>query len=143
MNKFKERVKISFINDNYNEMDGKEIEIAGWVRNLRNSKKIAFIELNDGSYFKPVQVVLEDSLDNYNDIVNLNIGSSIIVYGKLKVTQGAKQPYEITANKIEISGKSSPDYPLQNKRHSMEFLRDVAHLRPRTNTFLAVFKYMQ
>ena len=140
MNKFKERVKISFINDNYNEMDGKEIEIAGWVRNLRNSKKIAFIELNDGSYFKPVQVVLEDSLDNYNDIVNLNIGSSIIVYGKLKVTQGAKQPYEITANKIEISGKSSPDYPLQNKRHSMEFLRDVAHLRPRTNTFLAVFK---
>ncbi len=140
MNKFKERVKISFIHDNYNEMDGKEIEIAGWVRNLRNSKKIAFIELNDGSYFKPVQVVLEDSLDNYNDIVNLNIGSSIIVYGKLKVTQGAKQPYEITANKIEISGKSSPDYPLQNKRHSMEFLRDVAHLRPRTNTFLAVFK---
>ena len=139
-NNFNDRVKLSNINNNFANMDGKQVEVAGWIRNLRDSKKIAFIELNDGSYFKSTQIVLDGNLNNYNDIVSLNIGSSIIVNGTVKVTEGAKQPFEIVANQIEISGKSSPDYPLQNKRHSMEFLRDVAHLRPRTNTFLAVFK---
>lgn len=140
MSKFSERIKLSEINNNFKDFDGKEVEVCGWIRNLRDSKKIAFIELNDGSHFKSTQIVLEEGLENYKDIVSLNIGSSIIVYGKVKVTPNAKQPFEIMANKIEISGKSSPDYPLQNKRHSMEFLREVAHLRPRTNSFLAVFK---
>ena len=136
----KERVKLSNINKNYNNMNGENVIVAGWIRNLRDSKKIAFIELNDGSYFKSTQIVLEEGLANYNDIVSLNIGASIIVNGVVKVTEGAKQPFEIVANTVEVSGVSSPDYPLQNKRHSMEFLRDIAHLRPRTNTFLAVFK---
>ena len=136
----KERVKLSNINKNYNNMNGENVIVAGWIRNLRDSKKIAFIELNDGSYFKSNQIVLEEGLANYNDIVSLNIGASIIVNGVVKVTEGAKQPFEIVANTVEVSGVSSPDYPLQNKRHSMEFLRDIAHLRPRTNTFLAVFK---
>ncbi len=140
MNNLNERVKLSSINKNYKNMNGDKVFIAGWIRNLRDSKKIAFIELNDGSYFKSTQVVLDVNLENYNDIVSLNIGSSILVEGIIKVTDGAKQPFEIVAEKIEISGKSSPDYPLQNKRHSMEFLRDIAHLRPRTNTFLAVFR---
>ena len=140
MIKFEEREKLSDINNNYKNLDGKNVLVSGCVRNLRDSKKIAFIELNDGSHFKSTQIVLDESLDNYSEIVSLNIGSSIIVNGVVKVTEGAKQPFEIVANKIEISGKSSPDYPLQNKRHSMEFLRDVAHLRPRTNTFLAVFR---
>ena len=136
----KDREKLSDINNGYNNMDGQNVTVAGWVRNLRDSKNIAFVELNDGSYFKSTQVVLEGALPNYNDIVNLNIGSSIVVNGTVKVTEGAKQPFEIVANEINISGESSPDYPLQNKRHSMEFLRDIAHLRPRTNTFLAVFR---
>ena len=140
MDKFKERTKLSVIANNYKDMDGKKVEVAGWVRNLRDSKSIAFIELNDGSHFKSTQIVLDTNVPNYDDVVALNIGSSIIVNGTVKVTEGAKQPFEIVADNIEISGKSSPDYPLQNKRHSMEFLRDVAHLRPRTNTFLAVFK---
>ena len=140
MSKFNERKKLSDINNNYKNLDGKEVLVSGWIRNLRDSKKIAFIELNDGSHFKPTQIVLDESVANYNDIVSLNIGSSIIVTGTVKVTEGAKQPYEIVARNVEISGKSSPDYPLQNKRHPMEYLRDNAHLRPRTNTFLAVFK---
>lgn len=140
MSKFENREKLSNIFRNYNSFDSKEVLVSGWIRNLRDSKKIAFIELNDGSHFKPTQIVMDESVTNYNEIVSLNIGSSIIVKGVVKVTEGAKQPYEIVAKEIEISGKSSPEYPLQNKRHSMEFLRDVAHLRPRTNTFLAVFR---
>ncbi len=136
----KDRIKLSTISKNYNDYDQKEVIVSGWIRNLRDSKKIAFIELNDGSYFKSTQVVMEITIANYNDIVGLNIGASIIVKGIVKVTEGAKQPYEIVAKEIEISGVSSPEYPLQNKRHSMEFLRDIAHLRPRTNTFLAVFR---
>jgi asparaginyl-tRNA synthetase len=123
-----------------NAYNGEEVIVCGWIRNLRDSKTIAFIELNDGSYFRSVQVVVESSLINYKDIAALNIGASIIVKGIVKVTPEAKQPFEIVANEIEISGVSSPDYPLQNKRHSMEFLRENAHLRSRTNTFLAVFK---
>ncbi len=125
----------------YENLDSKEIILCGWIRNLRSSKSIAFISLNDGSFFESVQVVLEENeLENYKEIESLNIGSSIIVNGVLKVTKQAKQPFEIVAKQIEISGRSTPEYPLQNKRHSMEFLREIAHLRPRTNTFSAVFR---
>ncbi len=120
--------------------DSEEVLVCGWIRNLRDSKTIAFIELNDGSYFKSVQIIVEENISNFKDIAALNIGASIIVKGIVKVTPEAKQPFEIVANEIEISGVSSPEYPLQNKRHSMEFLRENAHLRSRTNTFLAVFK---
>ena len=126
--------------NNINEYAGKEVLVCGWIRNLRDSKTIAFIELNDGSYFKSVQIIAEGDLSNYKEIAALNIGASIMVKGIVKVTPDAKQPFEISASEIKISGVSSPDYPLQNKRHSMEFLRDNAHLRSRTNTFLAVFK---
>lgn len=125
---------------NFNEYSEKDVIICGWVRNLRDSKTIAFIELNDGSYFKSIQVIIENNLNNFKEVTSLNIGASIIVEGVLKLTPNAKQPFEIVAKQIEISGISSPDYPLQNKRHSMEFLRENAHLRSRTNTFLAVFK---
>lgn len=134
------KIKVEKIYKDYNSFDGKEVIVCGWIRNIRNSKVIGFIELNDGSFFKPVQIVLEESLNNFSDIISLNLGSSIIVNGVLKVTPEAKQPFEIVAKEIEVSGKSTPDYPLQNKRHSMEFLRDIAHLRPRTNTFSAVFR---
>ena len=137
---FSNRIKFSEIYKKYANMNEKEVKVCGWIRNLRDSNKIAFVELNDGSYFKSVQIVLDDNVENYKDIVALNIGSSIIVSGILKVTPDAKQPFEIIAKEISISGKSSPEYPLQNKRHSMEYLREIAHLRPRTNTFLAVFR---
>lgn len=136
----KDRIRIDKIYKNLEEFDSKEVILCGWIRNIRNSKVIGFIELNDGSFFKPVQIVLEEKLENYPEIISLNLGSSIIVKGIIKVTPEAKQPFEVVANEIEISGKSTPDYPLQNKRHSMEFLRDIAHLRPRTNTFSAVFR---
>ncbi len=136
----KNRVEIKKVYDTYLENDNQEVIVCGWVRNIRDSKVIGFIELNDGSFFKPVQIVLEQDLSNYKEIIALNIGASIKVRGILKVTPEAKQPFEIKAEEIEIAGKSSPEYPLQNKRHSMEFLRDISHLRPRTNTFLAVFR---
>ena len=105
MSKFNERIKLSEINNNFNNFDGKEVEVCGWIRNLRDSKKIAFIELNDGSHFKSTQVVLEEGVENYKDIVSLNIGSSIIVYGKVKVTPEAKQPFEIVAEKVATTEK--------------------------------------
>lgn len=134
------RVSNSELYNNISSYDGEEVLVCGWIRNIRDSKNIAFIELNDGSYFKSVQIILESNLENYKDVTSLNIGASIVVKGTFKVTPEAKQPFEIVASEVEISGVSSPDYPLQNKRHSMEFLREIAHLRSRTNTFLAVFK---
>ena len=123
------------------ELGGQRVTIGGWVRNLRSSNACGFIELNDGSYFKPVQVVFEESkLDNYKDIAHQNIGAALKVTGVLELTPGAKQPFEIKAEEIEIAGTSTPDYPLQPKRHSPEFLRSIAHLRPRANTFNAVFR---
>jgi asparaginyl-tRNA synthetase len=139
MNLNDKKLNIELYN-NINEYADKEVLVCGWIRNLRDSKTIAFIELNDGSYFKSIQIIAEANLTNYKDIASLNIGASIMVKGLVKVTPDAKQPFEINASEIEISGVSSPDYPLQNKRHSMEFLRENAHLRSRTNTFLAVFK---
>ncbi|HHU51553.1 MAG TPA: asparagine--tRNA ligase [Firmicutes bacterium] len=119
---------------------GKELRVSGWVRTLRDSKAFAFIELNDGTFFKNLQIVLEDKLGNFNEIVKLNVGSSLIVEGVLVKSPGVKQPFELQATKVEITGFSSPDYPLQKKRHSFEYLRTIAHLRPRTNTFSAVFR---
>ncbi|WP_066496344.1 asparagine--tRNA ligase [Abyssisolibacter fermentans] len=116
------------------------IKIAGWIRTIRASKKFGFIELNDGTFFKNIQVVFEEDLENFDVIKKLSISSSIIVEGKFELTPGAKQPFEIKAQKIVVEGTSSADYPLQKKRHTFEYLRTIAHLRPRSNTFSAVFR---
>lgn len=119
----------------------KEITVAGWARSVRASNVFGFIELNDGTFFKNLQVVFEkEILDNFEEIAHLNIGSSIYVTGELVLTPEAKQPFEIKAKKITVEGLSTPDFPLQKKRHSLEYLRTIAHLRPRTNTFSAVFR---
>jgi len=117
-----------------------EIQISGWVRTVRVSKTFGFIELNDGSFFKNVQVVFEENLRNFEEISKITTGSSLIVKGILVESPGAKQPFELKAQSIEVEGQCSPDYPLQKKRHSFEYLRTIAHLRPRTNTFAAVFR---
>lgn len=120
---------------------GKEITVSGWIRTIRDSKTFGFIELNDGTFFKNIQVVFEEgTIDNFKEISKLPLSSSIIVEGELVSTPNAKQPFEIKAHKIEVEGLCSADYPLQKKRHSFEFLREIAHLRPRTNTFSAVFR---
>ncbi len=120
---------------------GKEITVSGWIRTVRASKNFGFIELNDGSFFNGIQVVIEDSkLDNYAELTKLNVGAAITVTGILELTPQAKQPFEIKAESVAIEGASTPDYPLQKKRHSFEYLRTIAHLRPRTNTFAAVFR---
>ena len=120
---------------------GKSVTVGGWVRNLRDSKAFGFIDLNDGSYFKSIQVVFErERVENYDAIAAQNVGAALVVTGILTLTPGAKQPFELKADKIEIEGTSTPDYPLQPKRHSVEFLREQAYLRPRTNLFSAVFR---
>ena len=116
------------------------ITIGGWVRNIRNSKNFGFIVVNDGTFFEPVQVVYSDVLENFEEVEKLNVGAAIIVTGKLVATPGTKQPFEIQAEKVEVEGPSTPDYPLQKKKHSFEYLRTISHLRPRTNTFMAVFR---
>lgn len=119
----------------------KEITVAGWVRSIRASNAFGFIELNDGSFFSNLQVVFESEfLENYNEIAKLNVGASLYVTGKFVLTPDAKQPFELKAANITVEGQSSPDYPLQKKRHSMDYLRTIAHLRPRTNTFAGVFR---
>ena len=117
-----------------------EIEIGGWVRNKRPSKQFGFIVLNDGTYFTPVQVVYNDSISNFQEISKINVGAALIVKGTLVLTPNAKQPFEIQAASVTVEGPSSGDYPLQPKKHSMEFLRSITHLRPRANTFQAVFR---
>ncbi len=119
---------------------GKEITVSGWIRNSRMSKNFGFIELNDGSFFKNLQIVLEAELPNYAELSKLNIGAAITVTGTLVLTPEAKQPFELKAANVVTEGESTPDYPLQPKRHSFEYLRTIAHLRPRTNTFSAVFR---
>ena len=119
---------------------GKTVTIGGWVRNRRPSKQFGFIVLNDGTYFSPVQVVYNDSISNFQEISKINIGAALIVTGELVLTPGSKQPFEIQAATIEVEGPSTGDFPLQPKRHTMEFLRTIPHLRPRTNTFQAVFR---
>ena len=119
----------------------KTVTVGGWVRNLRDSKAFGFIDLNDGSYFKSIQVVFErEVIDNYDEIAGMNVGAALVVTGKIALTPGAKQPFELKATKIEVEGTSTPDYPLQPKRHTPEFLREQAYLRPRTNLFSAVFR---
>ena len=118
----------------------KEIEIGGWVRNKRPSKQFGFIVLNDGTYFTPVQVVYNDTIENFQEISKINVGAALIVKGTLVLTPNAKQPFEIQAASVTVEGPSSGDYPLQPKKHSMEFLRSITHLRPRANTFQAVFR---
>ena len=132
--------KIKTLYEKTEELVGKEVVVEGWVKTVRDSKTFGFIELNDGSFFKNVQVVFDDSLSNFAEICKLPISSSIKVTGKLVKTEGAKQPFEIKATGIEVEFLAALDYPLQKKRHSFEYLRTVAHLRPRTNTFNAVFR---
>ena len=116
------------------------VTVSGWVRTLRDSKAFAFIELNDGTFFKNVQIVCEEDLDNFREVVKITLGSAIRVTGVLALTPEMKQPFEIKAKKVEIVGLSDPAYPLQKKRHTVEYLRTQAHLRPRTNLFSAVFR---
>ena len=133
-----EIIKNLFSNiDNYNN---KEITVEGWVRTVRDSKTFGFIELNDGSFFKNIQIVFDDTLENFTDICKLPISSSIKVTGTFIKTDGAKQPFEIKAKEINIEYLADLDYPLQKKRHTFEYLRTISHLRPRTNTFNAVFR---
>lgn len=120
---------------------GKEISLSGWVRNIRISKNFGFIELNDGTFFKNIQIVLEaDKITNFAELSRLNVGAAVSASGILELTPEAKQPFELKAEEVTVEGESTPDYPLQKKRHSFEFLRTQAHLRPRTNTFSAVFR---
>jgi len=116
------------------------ISISGWIRTLRASKNFGFIEINDGSFFKNIQVVFEEELENFAEVSKLSISSSLTIEGKLMLTPEAKQPFEIKATKIIVEGQSSSEYPLQKKRHSFEYLRTIAHLRPRSNAFSAVFR---
>ena len=119
---------------------GKEITVGGWVRSNRDSKTFGFIVLHDGTFFETLQIVYSDQLENFADICKMNVGAAVIVTGTLVETPNAKQPFEIQASKVELEGASTPDYPMQKKRHSLEYLRTVPHLRPRTNTFQAVFR---
>ncbi len=117
-----------------------EVTVGGWVRSIRNSKNFGFIVVNDGTFFEPLQVVYHDGLANFSEVEKLNVGAAILARGKLVPTPQAKQPFEIQAEEITVEGQSTPDYPLQKKRHTFEYLRTISHLRPRTNTFEAVFR---
>ena len=131
------------IKDLYRDVNsyvGDIVEVSGWVKTVRDSKSFGFIELNDGSFFQNVQIVFDTGLGNFENIRKLSISSSIIVVGEVVKTENAKQPFEIKANNIDIVNVADSDYPLQKKRHSFEYLRTVSHLRPRTNTFNAVFR---
>lgn len=124
-----------------NRFEGDSVSVSGWIRTLRCSKSFGFIELNDGSSFKNLQIVIEeDKLENYSEVSKLSVGSSVSVKGNLEFTPEAKQPFELKASEVEIQGVSAPDYPLQKKRHSFEFLRTIPHLRPRTNSLSDVFR---
>ena len=136
-----ERTLISEIFADPKAFDKVQVTVGGWIRTMRAQKAFGFIELNDGSYFKSLQVVFEDGIvDNYKEIAKQNVGAALVVKGTIVYTPDAKQPCELKAAVIEIEGASTPDYPMQKKRHTMEYLRTVAHLRPRTNTFSAVFR---
>lgn len=135
------RIAIKTLYEKSDEFGGKAVTVMGWARTVRDGKEFGFIDLNDGSSFKGVQIVFERAnLENYDEIARQNVGASLTVKGTLVLTPEAKQPFEIKANEITVEGTSSPDYPLQKKRHSLEYLREIAYLRPRTNTFGAVFR---
>ncbi len=117
-----------------------KVTVAGWVRSIRSSKNFGFIVVNDGTFFEPLQIVYHDGLSNFAEVEKLNVGAAVIATGTLVATPQAKQPFEIQAEEVLIEGESAPDYPLQKKRHTFEYLRTISHLRPRTNTFEAVFR---
>ncbi len=119
---------------------GKTVTVCGWVRNLRDSKSFGFLVVNDGTFFEPLQIVYHDTLENFAEISRLNVGAALIARGEVVLPPQAKQPFDMQAESVQVEGPSTPDYPLQPKRHSMEFLRTISHLRPRTNTFQAVFR---
>lgn len=131
---------VKYIYRNFKSIINEEVIVKGWVRTIRSSKAFGFIELNDGSFFKQIQIVFEENLDNFDQIGKFGVGSSIEVEGKLVESEGKKQDFEIKATKVKLVGSSENDFPLQKKRHSFEFLRTIAHLRPRSNTFSAVFR---
>ena len=133
-------VNIRELYHTYKEYADQEVTIGGWLRSKRDSKTFGFLVINDGTFFEPLQVVYSDKLDNFAEISKLNVGAAVIATGVVTLTPEAKQPFELQATGIEIEGDSTPDYPLQKKRHSFEYLRTISHLRPRTNTFQAVFR---
>ena len=136
-------MKLTTVKEIYKEREkylDKEVTVGGWVRSVRDSKTFGFIVLHDGTFFETLQVVYHDTMENFADISKLNVGAAIIVKGTLVATPQAKQPFEIQAAEVTVEGASAPDYPLQKKRHSLEYLRTMTHLRPRTNTFQAVFR---
>ena len=133
-------INIRELHHNYKDYDGKVVTIGGWVRSIRDSKTFGFMVVNDGTFFEPVQVVYADKLDNFETICKLNVGAAVIVTGEVKVTPEMKQPFEIHAQEVIIEGESTPDHPLRQNRNYLEYLRTISHLRPRTNTFQAVFR---
>ncbi len=133
-------ITIREIYKNREQFVDKQISVGGWVRSIRDSKTFGFIVLSDGSYFETLQIVYHNTMDNFGEISKLNVGAAVIIKGILVSTPQAKQPFEIQAEEVLIEGASAPDYPLQKKRHSFEYLRTISHLRPRTNTFQAVFR---
>jgi len=135
-----ELITIRELYRNKEQYIGKTVKVGGWVRSIRDSKAFGFIVLHDGTYFETLQIVYHDKMDNFAEISKLNVGSAIIIEGELVATPNAQQPFEIQAAAIEVEGTSTAEYPLQKKRHSLEFLRTINHLRPRTNTFQAVFR---
>lgn len=135
------RTEVTALYQNPSTFADQTIQVCGWARSIRDSKTLGFIDLHDGTCFKSVQVVFEESnINNFKEIASQNVGASLIITGKFIETPNAKQPFEIHAQEIEVAGASSPDYPLQKKRHSVEYLRTIAHLRPRTNLFNAAFR---
>ncbi len=135
------RTTVASIFANSQALGGAELTVAGWARSIRDSKAVGFVALNDGSCFNSLQVVLSrDALPNYDQIASQNVGAALVVTGELVLTPGAQQPFELKASSIEVEGPSAPDYPLQKKRHTVEYLRTIQHLRPRTNLFSAVFR---
>ncbi|MCR4927387.1 MAG: asparagine--tRNA ligase [Lachnospiraceae bacterium] len=135
-----ELVTVREIYKNKEAYIGKNISVGGWVRSVRDSKNFGFLVLHDGTYFQTLQIVFHDNMSNFAEIAKLNVGAAVIVKGTLVATPEAKQPFEIQAEEVTVEGNSTPDYPLQKKRHSLEYLRTISHLRPRTNTFQAVFR---
>ena len=119
---------------------GKEVTVGGWVRSNRDSKNFGFLVINDGTFFEPLQVVYGEGLSNFQELCKMNVGAALVITGTIVATPDAKQPFEMQAAEVLVEGPSTADYPLQKKRHTFEYLRTISHLRPRTNTFQAVFR---
>lgn len=134
------KLNVKELYKNNKAYDNKTVQISGWIRTIRSSKNFGFIEINDGTFFKNIQIVFEENLENFNEIKKYSTGSAITIKGVFLLTPEAKQPFEIKATKIVLDADSETDYPLQKKRHTFEYLRTIAHLRPRSNTFSAVFR---